>query len=274
VRAKTRKKPSRPIQYLLSADRKLRRLSLRRIPARAKTARSLRQPARWPATRRLHSDLLFPAAIGTSMVLTVIGVIAAGVLIAARQPLRATEIVSATPQVPVSAPARRIAPAPQAIATPMATTPVVPAAAAAGGPITPAATAVAHAAPTATAHAPAAAAARAPAPESTAAAPEINPTPTAATSEPNSVVPVTIAGCLERDETSFRLKDTAGADAPKSRSWRSGFLRKRSAPIRIVDATNTLKLPAHIGQRVSATGTLVDGEMHARGLQSVSASCR
>jgi len=85
---------------------------------------------------------------------------------------------------------------------------------------------------------------------------------------------VTVAGCLERNTDGFRLKDTTGADAPKARSWKSGFLTKRAAAIRLVDAVNTLKLPSHVGQRVSATGTLVDGEMRARALQSVAPSCR
>ena len=85
--------------------------------------------------------------------------------------------------------------------------------------------------------------------------------------------PVTIAGCLERDDQTFRLKDTAGADAPKARSWKSGFLKKGSASIAVVDAANRLKLNNYVGQRVSLTGTLVDREMHPRLLQRVAPSC-
>jgi hypothetical protein len=85
--------------------------------------------------------------------------------------------------------------------------------------------------------------------------------------------PVTITGCLERNDETFRLKDTAGADAPKSRSWKSGFLKKGSAPIEVVDAAHRLKLPDHVGQRVSVTGKLVDREMQVRSLQRVAASC-
>jgi len=85
---------------------------------------------------------------------------------------------------------------------------------------------------------------------------------------------VTITGCLERaDETTFRLKDTVGADAPKSRSWKSGFLKKGSASIEVVDAAHSLKLPDHVGQKVSVTGTLVDREMQVRSLQRVATSC-
>jgi hypothetical protein len=85
--------------------------------------------------------------------------------------------------------------------------------------------------------------------------------------------PVTITGCLERADETFRLKDTAGVDAPKSRSWKSGFLKKGSASIEVVDAANRLRLPDHVGRRVSVTGTLVDREMQIRSLQRVAASC-
>jgi hypothetical protein len=84
---------------------------------------------------------------------------------------------------------------------------------------------------------------------------------------------VTISGCLERDADSFRLKDTAGDGAPRARSWKSGFLRKHSAPIEVVDAANRAKLPAHVGQRVNVTGTIVDREMQVRSLQRIAPSC-
>jgi hypothetical protein len=86
--------------------------------------------------------------------------------------------------------------------------------------------------------------------------------------------PVTITGCLERDDEMFRLKDTAGADAPRSRSWKSAFLKKGSAPVEVVDASNRLRLTNHVGERVSVTGTLRDGEMQIRSLRRVAASCR
>lgn len=90
---------------------------------------------------------------------------------------------------------------------------------------------------------------------------------------PQKTAAVTITGCLERNDETFRLKDTAGASAPKARSWKSGFLKKGSAPIAVIDAGNRVKLPTHVGQRVSVTGTLVDREMQVRSLQRVAASC-
>ena len=85
--------------------------------------------------------------------------------------------------------------------------------------------------------------------------------------------PVTIVGCLERDDERFKLKDTSGEDAPKARSWKSGFLRKSSASIVVSDPANRAKLPSHVGQRVSVTGTLVDREMQVRSLQRVASAC-
>jgi hypothetical protein len=96
------------------------------------------------------------------------------------------------------------------------------------------------------------------------------PTPKELISTP---APTMVTGCLERTDATFRLKDTTGVDAPKSRSWKSGFLKKGSASIQIVDAPNRLKLADYVGQRVLVTGTLVDREMQVRSLRRVAASC-
>jgi hypothetical protein len=101
-------------------------------------------------------------------------------------------------------------------------------------------------------------------------APDADMSPAAATPKAS---PVTITGCLEQDEETFRLKNATGQDAPKARSWKSGFLKKGSAPIDVVDAARRLKLPAHVGERVSVTGVLVGREMQLRSLQRVAASC-
>ena len=96
----------------------------------------------------------------------------------------------------------------------------------------------------------------------------------AAQTQVAGTAPVTITGCLERDDETFRLKDTSGEDAPRSRSWRSAFLKKGSAPVEVVDASKRLKLTNHVGQRVSVTGTLGDGEMQIRSLRPIAASCK
>lgn len=84
----------------------------------------------------------------------------------------------------------------------------------------------------------------------------------------------TIVGCLAFDDGAFRLKDASGADAPKSRSWKSGFLRKRSSTIDVVDASQSLALEAHVGQRVEVAGTLLEREIQAQALQRLPESCK
>jgi hypothetical protein len=99
----------------------------------------------------------------------------------------------------------------------------------------------------------------------------------AQTSVANGVAeaPVTITGCLEVsvDQDDFRLTDTEGADAPRSRSWRTGFLKKRSTPIALVDAPDRIALQTHVGRRVSATGLLTSHDLKVSALRVVGPSC-
>ena len=100
--------------------------------------------------------------------------------------------------------------------------------------------------------------------------------PSAAKNAPGNAVatsPITITGCLEEDNDVFKLKNTEGADAPQSRSWKTGFLKKRSATITVVDASHRWKLEKHVGERIAVTGSLADREMQLRSLSRVTASC-
>jgi len=87
--------------------------------------------------------------------------------------------------------------------------------------------------------------------------------------------PVTITGCLEIsvDQDLFRLTDTEGEDAPRSRSWRTGFLKKRSAPVTLLEPPDPFALRKLVGHRVSATGVLASREMRLRSLRVVAPSC-
>ena len=87
--------------------------------------------------------------------------------------------------------------------------------------------------------------------------------------------PVTITGCLETaaDEDRFRLTDTVGADAPKARGWRSGFLKKRSAPVELLQLSDVKALRPLVGHRVVATGLLTNRELHVSSLQPAGHSC-
>jgi hypothetical protein len=84
---------------------------------------------------------------------------------------------------------------------------------------------------------------------------------------------VTISGCLEQDDERFLLKDTTGEDAPRGRSWRSGFLRRSASTIDVIDEADRHHLQTYVGQRVNVTGTLVDREMQVRSVRIVAISC-
>jgi len=86
---------------------------------------------------------------------------------------------------------------------------------------------------------------------------------------------VTISGCLEMtvDEGQFRLSDTDGTDAPKARSWRSGFLKKGSAPVELLEFSDAPTLRSYVGHRVLATGLLSGRQLRVRSVQATGSSC-
>jgi len=87
--------------------------------------------------------------------------------------------------------------------------------------------------------------------------------------------PVTVTGCLEMsvDRDEFRLTDTEGADAPKARSWRSGFLKKRPAAVALLAPPDPHGLERQVGKRVAATGQLFDRDLKVSSVRVVGASC-
>jgi hypothetical protein len=217
--------------------------------------------------------------------LGLIGVLAVAALIAARQPSERVDVAS------ISAPPTAIA-LPDALARPAAVVPpeaiALPEQAAAPAPLetkkpvaqkSPATATVARSAsadPSIVKTTTAAESLKARAIEPVSTAMETTPNAAAESTSKvavQTVTSVTITGCLANDDDTFFLKDTSGADAPKSRSWKSGFLKKRAATIELFDATNALRLPSYVGQRVAATGMLVNHEMRAQSVQRVAASC-
>jgi hypothetical protein len=96
---------------------------------------------------------------------------------------------------------------------------------------------------------------------------------TRSAASPSKAPSMTLAGCLEHADEGFWLKDATGADAPKARSWKSGFLKKGSARVDVVDPSHTLRLSDYVGRRVSVTGTLADHQLQARSLRRVAVSC-
>jgi hypothetical protein len=101
------------------------------------------------------------------------------------------------------------------------------------------------------------------------------PPAVSASSVGGGTAPVTITGCLEVSVThdEFRLTDTEGVDAPRSRSWRTGFLRKRSAPVALIEPSDRMALQKNVGRRVAATGTLISHDLKVSSLRVVGPSC-
>jgi hypothetical protein len=84
---------------------------------------------------------------------------------------------------------------------------------------------------------------------------------------------VTINGCLETSKDRFRLTDTDGVDAPRSRSWRTGFLKKHSNSVALVDPPDPHGLQAQVGQRVAAIGVMTDRELRVTSVRPIGARC-
>jgi hypothetical protein len=264
VRVKKANQPPRLIRYLLSADRKLQRISLRKLKAPVKKAKKA------PRSTRSGKPQRGPWAVDRlALIVGVVVVIGASALIASRQP------PARTPSVPTisAAPAPPVPPVPPEFKPPLASTSQrdpehakaeIPRAsakpAASKDPVTKT-TGESAMVPTTKVNEPAIESPKA-------AAMELAPKPA-----PENDPAVTITGCLELESESFWLKDTSGTGAPTARSWRSAFLKKRPARIELVDATNALPLPTYVGQRVAATGLLVNREMQMRSLYRVAGSC-
>jgi hypothetical protein len=83
----------------------------------------------------------------------------------------------------------------------------------------------------------------------------------------------TIEGCLIQDANQFQLKNTSGEDAPKGRSWKSGFLHRSSKTVDVIDQSHRMNLARHVGKRVTITGLLDDRELQGTALKRVAESC-
>ena len=270
MRVNKAKNPPQSVRYLLCADRKLQRISLKRISERLKKPKQPPRSGRQKNSVGAANSRPFPLAIRSrAIVLGVIVVVAAVVVITARQPSQRADLARADVAPAANAPMQN-APGVARLETKKTVVAKAPAAAAA---------ARTSAADVSMAKTPAVASVKTPPVESAVETPAVQSAPKAAavasTGTPNgqTVPAVTITGCVERDEDAFWLKDTTGVDAPMSRSWKSGFLRKRASRIMLVDATNTQQLPNYVGQRVAATGVFSSREMHAHLLRPVAASC-
>ena len=94
-----------------------------------------------------------------------------------------------------------------------------------------------------------------------------------ATKQDEESIATTIGGCLVHDDGMFKLKDTDGSHAPKSRSWKSGFIKKGSARVELIDASHRVDFTSHVGYRVSVSGMLADREMQVRSIKGGTERC-
>jgi len=103
----------------------------------------------------------------------------------------------------------------------------------------------------------------------------ISDEPAPVTPAPADPGTTTITGCLEGsgNANQFRLTDTDGVDAPRSRNWRTGFLKKHSTSVTLVEPADPYALQAHVGQRVAATGLLTSRELRMTSVRMISPRC-
>lgn len=84
----------------------------------------------------------------------------------------------------------------------------------------------------------------------------------------------TYVGCLrvEDDGRKFVLTEVGGKDAPKSRSWKTAFITKKSGKLDVTPA-GTMKLGQHVGKTVQITGKRIDNDFTARSLKVIGSTC-
>ena len=251
-------KSARAVRYVLSADSRLRRLSLRKLSERVNKAKSETRSNRSKSSAGAKKST--PSSWGMSARAVVVGVVcvlAAAALITARQPSSPTDVATAGAAAANGSP-ENVLPAARLETT------------------KPVASLASRTTPDARPNAANVSAGRTPAVVSVKPAAVESAAKTAApkpAAETKDAAPITVTGCLELDGQTFQLQDTSGADTPKLRSWRSGFLKKRPSAIEVIDPSTSLKLRSYVGQRVAVTGTLVKREMRARSLRRVAGSC-
>ena len=87
--------------------------------------------------------------------------------------------------------------------------------------------------------------------------------------------PTTLTGCLRVDSNQFQLTDVKGSEGQSRRSWKTGFMKKKTAKnVEVVGASPNVKLIDHVGREVSIVGTRDDGShLRASSIKRVATSC-
>ena len=73
---------------------------------------------------------------------------------------------------------------------------------------------------------------------------------------------VTLSGCVRNggEDNGFVLTKVEGADAPRARGWKTGYLLKRRTNVDVVAGSSSIRLKDHVGRRVTVNGTLEQKE--------------
>ena len=287
VRAKKQTRRAGSINYLLSLDRTLRRASVRKLvdrvkPKRRTSAKAASKPMKVSAKRTSRTQRRSTLA-PRNVVVGTLCVVAAAAIVMGRPSSRAWvthldekgQVTSVEPLVSADQIAAEPAaerPAPRVVTESVFRTPAAPPALT-EKPVRPLSAEPArlpNAVYTAEPATPPATAASVRSSENG------GETAVATTKEGSAVAasvaePVTITGCLERNDDTYSLKNATGDGAPTARSWKSGFLRKRTASVTVTGAYTT-RLASYVGRRVETTGILVDREMQAKSVR-VLGSC-
>jgi hypothetical protein len=268
LRTKATRKAPQSLRYLLWVDNKLQRISMKKVAlplgrAKARARKSVRATHAKKSTPPAAPREEFRSAITSRASLVAIVALSGAAILGMMGRARGPETAAADVRLPVAGPVET---------PPLEASPTIPEVGT--EPV------LTKAPPPVEART--AAAAVIPTPPPAPAAPEVDPTPTEVVAPPGvtavaadePAAATTVSGCLTFDDGNYRLKDVTGADAPKSRSWKSGFLRKRSATIDVRDANHSLGLANYVGKRVEATGTLLERELQVRSLERLADSCR
>ena len=98
--------------------------------------------------------------------------------------------------------------------------------------------------------------------------------PAKATVVPVEAGSITLTGCLQADGRKYMLTDPEGPKAEKGRSWKTGFITKKSKDVEVVAASTSMKLGDFRGHKVSVVG-VKDGQAHlkARTIKQLTGSC-
>lgn len=96
---------------------------------------------------------------------------------------------------------------------------------------------------------------------------QVAPKPTAPRPVVENAAPkqptATLTGCLREDGDHFALTNLSGTQAPKGRSWKTGFIKKSAKNVEVVGASSNVRLKDQIGHQVTIVG-MKDDDTHIK----------